>query len=182
MTNLLKLICVAISLFSATSQAVQQGDTAVHAFGTDMDGNPVLPASLRGKVVVTLYWASWCGFCRMAMPDFTAFQKAAKDRGLQVVFINAKENRGVFREATRWAKSSTVIMAHDRKGKAMAQYGVENYPHIMLIDREGVIRRVSTGYGEQSRELYAARLAELLDEKPPVSEPDQAATPVAAAP
>ena len=179
MTNLFRLIGVVILLFSAASHAVQQGDSAIHAFGTDMDGNPVLPESLRGQVVVTLYWASWCGYCRMAMPDFTAFQKVAKDRGLQVVFINAKENRGVFREAARWAKSSTVIMAHDRKGKAMEQYGVESYPHIMLIDRQGVIRRVSTGYGEQSREFYATRLAELLDEKPANSEQEQAATPIA---
>lgn len=148
------------------AHAAVTGEAAVNALGIDSDGNEVLPAQLQGKVVVALYWASWCGYCRKAIPDFLQFQQVAAKHGLQVVFINVKEDREVFRNAQRWSRDSGVLMAHDRKGTAMGSYGGDSYPYILLIDRQGVLQSIRSGYGGRSKAYYIDALNALLANKP----------------
>ncbi len=167
MKSRLRLLWLALVLVSLPTRAIEEGEMASAPFGIGSDSEPVSPASLRGKVVVALYWASWCGYCRKAMPDFLQFQQVAGEHGLQVVFINTKEDREVFRNAKRWAADSTAVMAHDRKGTAMESYGGESFPYIVLLDRAGVVRKIGSGYGAKSKAYYANTLSELLQEVTP---------------
>ena len=56
----------------------------------DLDGRDVSPASLRGKVVIVNFWATWCGPCRAEIPDLVALQEKYKDT-LQVIGISEDE-------------------------------------------------------------------------------------------
>src|SRR4029450_9163290 len=46
----------------------------------DLDGREVSLASLRGKVVLVNFWATWCGPCRAEIPDLVALQEKGGDR------------------------------------------------------------------------------------------------------
>ncbi|MFN4291727.1 MAG: TlpA family protein disulfide reductase [Permianibacter sp.] len=140
-----------------------EGDIAVSGFGTTRDGEELLPENLRGQVVLATYWVSWCGYCRKAMADFASFQQVAKDHGLKVVFINHKEDRDIFRNAERSLRKYDVLMAHDRKGNYGDAYGVDSYPHILLLDKDGTVVRSSSGYGANSKNFYAKAIAKLLE-------------------
>src|SRR5215471_6773454 len=52
--------------------------------GVDLDGRPVSTASLRGKVVIVNFWATWCGPCRAEVPDLVELQKKYADQ-LQII-------------------------------------------------------------------------------------------------
>ncbi|NQD35878.1 TlpA family protein disulfide reductase [Permianibacter sp. IMCC34836] len=161
--TVLAVFVLLTSLLQApVASAIEVGETASLPLGVGPDGEPLKPEQLRGKVVVGLYWASWCQYCRKAMPDFLQFQQVAEKAGLQVVLINVKEDREVLRSAKKWAKDSTVVMAHDRKGDAMAGYGGEGFPYIVLIDRQGVVQNLRSGYGAKSKAFYVNALNTLL--------------------
>lgn len=156
------LLVLAAVFNPAVTSAIEVGEPASLLLGIGPDGDPLTPDKLHGKVVVGLYWASWCQYCRKAMPDFLQFQQVAEKAGLQVVLINVKEDREVLRSAKKWAKDSTVVMAHDRKGDAMAGYGGEGFPYIVLIDRQGVVQSLRSGYGAKSKAFYVNALNTLL--------------------
>ncbi len=56
----------------------------------DLNGREIAPASLRGKVVIVNFWATWCGPCRAEIPDLVALQEKYKDT-LQVIGISEDE-------------------------------------------------------------------------------------------
>jgi thiol-disulfide isomerase/thioredoxin len=56
----------------------------------DLDGRDVSLASMRGKVVIVNFWATWCGPCRAEIPDLVALQEKYKDT-LQVIGISEDE-------------------------------------------------------------------------------------------
>jgi thiol-disulfide isomerase/thioredoxin len=56
----------------------------------DLDGRTISAADLRGKVVIINFWATWCGPCRMEIPDLIALQKKYP-KELQVVGISEDE-------------------------------------------------------------------------------------------
>jgi thiol-disulfide isomerase/thioredoxin len=55
-----------------------------------LDGQTISSASLRGKVTVINFWATWCGPCRAEIPDLVALQEKYRDR-LQIVGISQDE-------------------------------------------------------------------------------------------
>ena len=57
----------------------------------DLDGHELSTASLRGKVVIINFWATWCGPCRAEIPDLVALQEKYRDR-LQVIGISQDES------------------------------------------------------------------------------------------
>jgi len=56
----------------------------------DLDGRTISSASLRGKVTVINFWATWCGPCRAEIPDLVALQEKYQD-SLQIVGISQDE-------------------------------------------------------------------------------------------
>ncbi len=56
----------------------------------DVDGRDVSTASLRGKVVIVNFWATWCPPCRAEIPDLIALQEKYKDE-VQIIGISMDE-------------------------------------------------------------------------------------------
>ena len=47
---------------------------------------------LRGKVVLINFWATWCGPCRMEIPDFNELYKKYNDKGLEILSISISDS------------------------------------------------------------------------------------------
>jgi peroxiredoxin len=102
------------------------------------DGQPVTLSALRGEFVLLNFWATWCGPCRVEMPEFQRQYERYADRGFTILAVNHSEtNEDVsdFREAF----ALTFPLAMDERGQIQRQYGIFSYPSTFLIDPDGRI-------------------------------------------
>lgn len=115
----------------------------------DLDGKAVSLKSLRGKVVLIDFWATWCGPCRVEMPRLETLHKEMKSKGLVVLGVNQRE------EATRaraYIERSgyTFPILLDKDGKASDAYQVSAIPTLLIIDKAGKISSHFVGLREES--------------------------------
>lgn len=132
---------------------------AVLANAPDPTRNVVDLASLRGRVVVLDFWATWCGPCNVTSPILDAFARAHAAEGVTVVGISQDNDP---EEVESWLGRHKVsyVVAHDSTGHAGRTYGVSNLPTLVVIDRAGNIRAKRVGVtqrAELERILAAVR-------------------------
>jgi peroxiredoxin len=111
--------------------------------GATVDGRRLSLVSLRGKVVLLNFWASWCSECRSEMPMFEQLHREFAAQGLSVIGINAREGTEAIRGYAKELRL-TFSLVLDPKGQINAAYGVIGLPATFLIgrDRRPVARAV----------------------------------------
>jgi thiol-disulfide isomerase/thioredoxin len=119
------------------------------------DGRSLRLSDLQGKPVVINFWATWCGPCRMEMPELV---KAAQDEDVIVLAVDVQEARGPVEEfAAEFGMTMPVVL--DGEGKLRNLYRVPGLPTTYFVDKDGAI--VSLVVGPLTPQVLAARLAEL---------------------
>ncbi len=119
-------------------------------------GDPVALSDLRGQTVLLNFWATWCGPCRVEMPEFQAQYDRLKDDGFTILAVNNAESPDTvasFREEFML----TFPLVMDERAAIQTQYGIFSYPSTLLLDSNGVI--VAKHFGP----LTAAQIDALLD-------------------
>ncbi len=105
----------------------------------DLNGAKINLKSLRGKVVLLNFWATWCAPCQIEMPTFSAWQQKYGSQGLQVVGISMDDDVAPVRKVVKKLKTNYPIAMGDAKlGERYG--GVMGLPLSYLIDRNGVVR------------------------------------------
>ena len=113
----------------------------------DAEGGAVRLSDFRGKPVVVNFWASWCGYCVMEMPDFNDLYN---ELGGEVHFlmINVTDGR---QETVDSARSFIEELGYgfpvyyDTELDAASAYGAYSLPQTMFIDAEGYFIARATG-------------------------------------
>jgi peroxiredoxin len=119
-----------------------------------LEGRRVSIAEFRGKkTVVISYWASWCGPCRVELPELKHFyEKYHKDDSdFEVLAVSIDDDRESAETYAAKAKLPFPVlldMSHD----TAEAYSVEAIPVMFVVDKDGTVRYVSTGV-DQSMEV-----------------------------
>jgi cytochrome c biogenesis protein CcmG/thiol:disulfide interchange protein DsbE len=126
----------------------------------DLEGNQVALSSLKGKVVILDFWATWCPPCKEEVPHFVNLQSKYRAQGLEVVglSLDAGGAKDVRPFADEHDVNYTMLIANEDVAKA---YGnVTMIPTTFVLDRNGKI--VQRFIGATSREVFEQTIRPLL--------------------
>ena len=158
------LLGFAAVLFVASSaSALVRGDTPPTIDMADQTGKTVDLTSLKGKVVVIDFWASWCGPCRQEMPVLEELHKKYGAQELAIIGINIDSNS---KKINKFLKGTAVTfrIVHDRKLAVASKYEPATMPSSHLVGTDGKIRHVHEGFRKKDAGELEERIKALLTE------------------
>jgi len=99
-------------------------------------------SSLKGKVVLLDFWASWCRPCRAENPNVVKLYNKYKDRGFTVYSVSLDQNKdkwiaAITKDQLTWSNHVSELTGW--KSSAGNKYGVSSIPKTFLIDANGKI-------------------------------------------
>jgi peroxiredoxin len=123
---------------------------------TDLDGKPWSLKSLKGKVVLVNFWATWCPPCRKEMPDLESLYQQFHKQGLVILAISDQDVSRVKPFIDHQGVSYTVLLDPGRKVNHL--FHVMGIPKTFIYDRSGKLAAESID--KQTRKQFLSLLAQ----------------------
>ena len=106
------------------------------------EGKVIKLSSLRGKVVLLDFWASWCGPCRKESPNLVKLYQTYKGKDFVILSVSLDDDKNAWLNAIE--KDGLIWTTHgsDLKGwetPLTSLYGFESIPHTVLVNQNGMI-------------------------------------------
>ena len=157
-------LVIAVTLLAACGgdppAKLNTGDIAPTFQTTRLDGMAAhFPAAWAGKPVVVRFWADWCKFCEGEMQAIEKVYQRHKAKGLQVIAINAGQDRKTVDAFIRKI-GVTYPALLDENAKIAKRYGVVGLPTTYFVDAKGVVR--GKVIGEADEATFERHALELL--------------------
>ena len=119
------------------------GKPAPEIDGVGFDGKPLKLSDYRGKVVVLVFWGTWCGPCMREIPHERALAERLKDKPFAVLGVNCDDDKQAAVDAI---KSERITWPNWQdgapgEGPITKRYHIRSYPTLFVIDGQGIIRQ-----------------------------------------
>jgi len=127
--------------------------------GTTFEGEAFDLSSLKGKVVLVDFWATWCPPCRAEYPGMKANYEKYHDQGFEIVGVSLDRDRKALEKYITDKKVPWITLHEKEAGgrhPAAARYGITGIPTMILIGRDGKVVSLRARGSELTRLLEEA--------------------------
>lgn len=125
----------------------------------DLQGNMVTMSSVKGKIKIVDFWASWCGPCRLNNPALRQMYEEFHSKGLEIIGVSLDTNKAAWEKAIAKDGLSWINVSSLKGWKCdvVSQYSVKGIPALFVLDENNNI--IATGLkGDKLREFLEERL------------------------
>jgi thiol-disulfide isomerase/thioredoxin len=151
-----------------------------------VNGEPETLESLKGKVVLLDFWAVWCGPCIATFPHLKHLDAEYGPKGLTIIGVTRQYNFNWDEASSNATRSKDPVSLEDEmamlerftakhelthrtmvtpeNSKMQSEYLVTGIPHVALLDKQGIVRLVKVGSGNQNAQEIEAMVQKLLSE------------------
>ena len=131
---------------------------------TDLEGHTHRSADYHGKVVVLDFWFRNCGFCLRGMPALKAVAEHFAESPVAILGMNTDTEE----KDARYVVDALKLPYPNLKAKDLVEkFPVTGFPTEVLIDQNGIIRKIRLGYSADAGEELSAEIDKLLTQAPP---------------
>jgi peroxiredoxin len=138
--------CFALIAIAAKSQVTPNiTDSRLDFSLPDLKGDSLRLSSLKGKVFLLDFWASWCVPCRFSNKNLVKLYSKYKDKGFEILSVSLDDNQSAWKKAVNKDKI-TWLQINDSKGwdaRSAAKWQVDAIPASFLIDKDGNVVSVN---------------------------------------
>ena len=118
------------------------GKTAPDLEGEDLDGKKFKLSDYRGKVVVIVFWGTWCGHCMAMVPHERSLVKRLEGQPFALLGVNSDPDREKLKpilekKGITWR---SFWDGGDTEGPIATRWNVQGWPMVYVLDARGVIR------------------------------------------
>jgi thiol-disulfide isomerase/thioredoxin len=155
-------LTVAAFVFAAPARAdVKVGQPASDFSAPTVAGTPLKLSSLRGKVVLVDFWASWCEPCKKELPLLDKLAPKLRARGVEIVAVNIDDDA---RKAADFLSSHGIhlTVVSDVGKKIVGTWEPPKMPSSYVVDKGGVVRAVHGGFEPGDEAKLEAELTSLV--------------------
>jgi thiol-disulfide isomerase/thioredoxin len=138
----------------------------------DLDGNTVSLNSLKGKVVIVDFWATWCGPCKASFPGMQmAVNKYKNDPNVKFLFVDCWETAKDYADGVKKFIADNKYTFHvlldekdtdGRQAKVVSSFDVSGIPTKFIIDKAGNVRFKYVGY-DGTPEALVDEVSNMID-------------------
>ena len=142
--------------------------------GVWINSEPLTLKSVHGRVVLIEFWTFACYNCRNTLPSLKKWDAQYRDQGLTIIGVHTPEldfERDIDQLRREVAKLDVKYpVVTDQDYSTWKAYGVEAWPTLFLLDKQGRVRwtHVGEGYYDETEEVIKKLLAEAAEESPRV--------------
>ncbi len=122
-------------------------------------------ADYKGKIVLLNIWATWCGPCVRALPEYEKVMNELDRSKVQFIAVNQEEKEGLIK-AFAERKKMKLPIGLDPEGKVGKIFNCENLPQTVIIGPDGKIAWLHVGYKAGVAEALKAKVLELVGTGP----------------
>ena len=152
-----------VTLKNQVNEQVNDNKTKAPDFNlVSTDGKKINLSDYKGKIVILDFWATWCGPCRMGVPDLVSIQKEFKDK-VAVIGISLDDKRtmdDILPFMKEYGINYPVVYGTNQ---VVVDYGyIQAIPTTFIINAKGFI--VDQYVGLVAKEKYVNRINSLMKE------------------
>src|SRR5262249_49374024 len=128
-------------------------------------GKTISLKSLRGKVVLLDFWATWCGPCLKALPELKAIRKKFATRPFELISLSVDRDKKKLEDFVK-DNDMTWPQYFDEGGHVSHEaFGVVTFPSYLILDGEGIVTYVRRGYSPTTARFLMEEIQKALDKK-----------------
>lgn len=129
-----------------------------------LDGSEFKLSEAKGDIVILDFWATWCGPCVRALPDYLEVMKELDSKNVRFIAVNQEEKEARIKGFLE-SKKLKMTVGLDPESKIGDIFGVESIPQTVIIGPDGKIEWLHVGYKTGVADALKAAVEKLLPQR-----------------